>query len=101
MTYRMPFLKSIIHCFVNETNLLFPAKKLGTIQSAVNHKLKLLSQWLQSNKLSLNETKTGLIIFRSPRKNLPREPDLRINNYKLKLQSDVKYIGILINKVSS
>ena len=67
----------------------------------VNHEIKLLSQWLRSNKLSLNETKTELIIFRSPRKNLPREPDIRINNYKLKLDSHVKYLGILIDEVLS
>ena len=51
------FAKSIIHHFADDTNLLFPAKKLGTIESVVNHELNLLSLWLQSNKLSLNETK--------------------------------------------
>ena len=79
----------------------FLPKKLDTIESVVNHELKLLSQRLRSNKLSLNETKTELIIFRSPRKNLPREPDIRINNYKLKLDSHVKYLGILIDEVLS
>ena len=101
--------KSIIHhlsltrCHLDVTNLLFPAKKLGTIESVVNRKLKLLSPWLRSNKLiSLNETKTELVIFRSPRKNLPREPDIRINNnYKLKLHSHVKYLGVFIDEVLS
>ena len=69
------FSKSIAHHFADDTNLLFPAKKLGTIESVINHELKLLVQWLQSNKLSLNETKTELIIFRFPWKHLPREPD--------------------------
>ena len=39
--------------------------------------------------------------MRSPRKNLTREPDTRINDYKLKLHSDVKYLGILIAEVLS
>ena len=95
------FSKSIIHHFADDTNLLFPAKKLGTTQSVVNHELKLLSQWLRSNKLSLNETKTELIIFRSSRENLPRESDIRINNYKLKLHSHVKYLGVVIDEVLS
>ena len=56
---------------------------------------------MQSNKLSLNETKTELIIFRSPWKHLPGEPDIRINNYKFKLHSHMKYLGILIDKVLS
>ena len=50
-----------IHHFADEINLLFPTKKLGTIEHVVNHELKLLSQWLQSNKLPLNETKAELI----------------------------------------
>ena len=95
------FSKSIIHHFADDTNLLFPAKKLGTTQSVVNHELKLLSQWLRSNKLSLNEIKTELIIFRSSRENLPRESDIRINNYKLKLHSHAKYLGVVIDEVLS
>ena len=68
----------------------------------VNHDLKLLLQLLRSNKLkSLNQTKTELIIFRSLRKNLPKEPEIRINNYKLKLHNHVKHLGILIDEVSS
>ena len=81
--------------------LLFPAKKLGTIESVINHELKLLVQWLRSNKLSLNETETELITFRSPWKHLQREPDITINNYKLKLHSHIKYLGILIDEVLS
>ena len=60
-----------------------------------------LVQWLRSNILSLNETKTELIIFRSPWKHFRREPDIRINNYKLKLHSNIKYLGILIDEVLS
>ena len=75
------FSKLIIHHFADDTSLYFLPKKLGTIESVVNHELKLLSQWLRSNKLlnkSLNETKSKPIIFRSPRKNLSQEPDIRI-----------------------
>ena len=81
--------KSVVHRFADDTNLLFPAEKLGTIESVINHELKFLVQWLRSNKLSLNETKTELITFRSPWKHLPREPDIRINNYKLKLHMHI------------
>ena len=83
------FSKSIIHYFADDTNLLFPAKKLGSTEFVVNLEPK------------LNDIKTELIIFRSPGKNLPREPDIRINNYKLKLHNHVKYLGILIDEVLS
>ena len=31
------FSKSVVHPFADDTNLLFPAKKLGTIESVINH----------------------------------------------------------------
>ena len=95
------FSKSVVTHFADDTKLSFSAKKLGTIESVINHELKLLVQWLRSNKLALNEAKTELIIFRSPWEHLPREPDIRLNNYKLKLHSHIKYLGILIDEVLS
>ena len=95
------FSKSVIHHFADDTNLLFSAKKLGTIESVINHELKLLVHWLQSNKLSLNETKTELIIFRSAWKHLPHEPDIRLYKYKLKSHSNIKYLDVLIDEVLS
>ena len=95
------FSQSVLHHFTDGTNLFFPTKKIGTTESVINHELKLLVQWLQSNKLSLNENKTELITFRSLSKHLPREPDIRINNYNLKLHANIKYLGILIDKVLS
>ena len=71
------FSESVVNHFAYDTNVLFLAKNLGTIESVINHEIKLLVQWLRSNKLSLNETKTELIIFRSPWKHLPCEPDIR------------------------
>ena len=56
------------------------AKKRCANESIINLELSLLVQWLRSSKLSLNETKTEQIIFTSPCKHLPREPDIRINN---------------------
>ena len=95
------FSKSAVHPFADHPNLLFPAKKLRSIEYVINHELKLLVQWLRSNKLSLNETKTELIIFRSTWKHLPHEPDIRLYNYKLKSHSHIKYLDILIDEVLS
>ena len=59
------FSKLIINSFANDTNLIFLSKKLLTvIESVIHNVLKHLVQWLRGNRLSLNETKTELIIFR-------------------------------------
>ena len=33
------FSKSVVHHFANDTNFLFPGKKLGTTESVINHEL--------------------------------------------------------------
>ena len=81
--------------------LSFRVKKLGAIESVINNELQHLFQWLRDKKLSLNETKTEPIIFRLPWKQLPREPDIGLNNCKLRLHTHVKYLGIFIDEIVS
>ena len=95
------FSKLTVHHFADDTNLLFANKNMGTIESNVNYELKILADWLRSNKLSLNELKTELIMFHPIKKKLPRSPNIKLNNYKLKLKSHGKYLGITIDEVLS
>ena len=67
----------------------------------MNDELKTLVNWLRANKLSLNETKTELIIFHSLRKNRFTEPNIMINNLKLTPQKFVTYLGIIIDETLS
>ena len=85
------------HHFADDTNLLYVGKTLKKIQKYVNLDLRFLCKWLKANKISLNASKTELIVFRDPRK---------ISNYELKIQIDgkklipskfVKYLGIYID----
>ena len=100
MTYNVGFKVKHPH-FVDETNLIFSSENIGTIESVINNELRHLVQWLRGNKLSLNETKTKLIIFRATWKQLPREPDISLNNCKLKLHTYVKYLGMSTDDVLS
>ena len=52
-----------------------------------------MNHWLLANKISLNSTKTELIIFRNKSTKIP-------NLYiKLKEKDDVKYVGIIFDKL--
>ena len=64
---------STVHHFADDTNLLVVGKNLEIIQKQINRDLKLLCNWLRANKISLNASKTELIIFRDPRKKIQRE----------------------------
>ena len=49
----------------DDTNILQSHSSLETLAKRINLDLKNLSQWLKTNKLSLNVTKTEFIIFHS------------------------------------
>ena len=88
---------STVHHFADDTNLLVVGKNLEIIQKQINRDLKLLCNWLRANKISLNASKTELIIFRDPRKKIQRELKIKINGKKLIPCKSVKYLGIYID----
>ena len=87
--------KSIKYCttrhFADDTNLLIKNKSLKQLNKHVNIDLRNLCKWLKSNKISLNASKTELLLFRHPNKKL---------NYDLKIKIDGKVITFEICEVS-
>ena len=54
---------SIIHHFADDTNILFSHKSLKKINKCINHDLSQIVQWLRANRISLNASKTEIILF--------------------------------------
>ena len=88
---------SLTHLFADDTNLLVIGSSLKQIQKRINIDLKLLCKWLKANKISLNASKTELIIFRDPRKKISFDLKIKVDGKKLFLCDSVKYLGILID----
>ena len=57
--------------FADDTNLIFTEKCHNSVFKEANQELKLVDNWLLSNKLSLNVNKTRYIVFRTPNTPLP------------------------------
>ena len=55
----------------------------------MNNELKLITAWLRANKLSLNESKTKLLIFRPRRKLNITVTNIKLNNFILTLETMV------------
>ena len=64
----------------------------------MNNELKLLTDWLRANKLSLNESKTKLLIFRPFKKLNITVPNIKVNNFILTPKKNVTYLGIEIDE---
>ena len=84
--------------FADDTYILYGSKKLKTLEIVINTELKLVTNWLRLNKLSLNAKKTELIIFRSKRKPMNREISIKLNGFKLTPSDNVKYLGMYLDK---
>ena len=61
---------SSVHHFADDTNLILTDKSMKKINKHINRDLKLVVQWIRANKLSLNTSKTELIIFKPKNKSL-------------------------------
>ena len=86
--------------FADDTNLLYiPPKKMRNrnIIRKLNTDLKSLNYWLMANKISLNSSKTELIIFRDKNKIVP-PLNIKLNGIKLIPKSEIKYLGLTMDE---
>ena len=77
------------------------SKSLSTIESVMNCKLKKITEWLRSNKLSLNSGKSELVIFRSKAKKELDQITIKINKSNLSPVSNVNYLGVVLDEFLS
>ena len=59
-----------VHHFADDTNLLHITNSIKKLNEFVNFDMKNLSNWLNPNKISLNVSKTELIMFKPRLKKL-------------------------------
>ena len=92
----VPKLKSII--FADDTTLFLSSSDLFQLKQDLNKELKQLSQWFESNKLSINIKKTHYMLF-SLNKNVQNTQfDVKINETSIEKVSNTKFLGVYIDE---
>ena len=91
------------YLFADDTNLLYAENDLNKLEVVVNEELLKLCEWLNSNKLSLNVSKSNFVIFYPYQRKLNHEVNLKIldNNSELvslERKTYVKCLGVLIDR---
>jgi hypothetical protein len=72
--------------FADDTNILYTDKNLNTLKQNANYELKQLSQWFTSNKLSVNTSKTKVMLFYRQRMQYhPKEIQIKLNDTYLEM----------------
>ena len=65
--------------FADDTNIFYSNKCLKTLSNIIQTEIDKVAEWLNVNKLSLNTTKTKIILFRSPNKKPSQTIKININ----------------------
>ncbi len=87
--------------FADDTTITVSHKHLSNLQLLCNNGLEKLNNWLISNKLTINVSKTKYMLFTPKNKLIPFHPILFINNIELEQVNHIKFLGVFFdNKLS-
>ena len=89
---------SSVHHFADDTNILYVSSNLKDINKKIDNDLSNLVQWLRANKISLNVSKTEIVIFKSHSKQITKHLNFCLNGQKIIPKNHTKYLGIITDK---
>ena len=93
--------KLLFFLFADDTSTYFSSNDLNNIENVYNQELENVSKWLVANKLSLNVSKSNMILFRPKNSKKLNNINIKINNEVIIEKECTKYLGIYIdNKLS-
>ena len=81
-----------MHHFADDTNLLYGHKSIKKINQITNFEIKKIVHWLRANKISLNSSKTEIIIFKSKKKKITKNLNFRVSGQKINTKTHSKYL---------
>ena len=81
--------------FADDTCLLFSADSVAALQQIANTELSKIINWMTSNKLTLNHSKSKFLII--TKKCRSTSINIHINNYSIEQVDSIEYLGITID----
>ena len=90
-----PILFTIL--YADDSNLFLTGKSITTLIDIMNRELSKIIEWLHSNKLSLNVSKTQYMIFGSKKNTTNMHKSVTINNIVLNKVETIKFLGVIID----
>lgn len=92
------FKSARVYMYADDTSFIVSAKELTELRDEVNGILQLFDNWCYKNRLIINYDKTVCINFKTKQKNINFNFNLSFNNYPLTLQTETKFLGILLDE---
>ena len=83
--------------YADDTCIYLSGNELSKLIKSMNSEIKLISDWLKANKLTLNIDKTYYMVFHRGRRKCFGNTELFIDNIKIKQTETMKYLGVIID----
>ena len=85
--------------FADDTNVFYSGKDIDVAKNILHLEMEKVTDWLISNKLSINLKKTNYIIFKPrQKKNNYDQFSLYIRNTLIERKSSTKFLGVIIDE---
>ena len=82
--------------FADDTAILFYEKNEQCLEAKAKKILMETEQYMKQNKLTLNEGKTEIMVFKNEK--LPTVNCVEFNSHSLKPTDEVRYLGVILDK---
>ena len=86
------------YIFADDTSIYYDSDTIEDLTKKVNNELKYVKRWLDSNKLSLNISKTNYIIFHSYADSIPLNTVIKIGKKHIAKVKYIKFLGVLLDE---
>lgn len=86
-----------VRLFADDTVLIMSSREVSKLNDVANKEIKKIENWLSSNKLTLNLSKTNYMLF-SHKKDIGTNFNLKMHNKSLQRTSEAKYLGIYVDE---
>ena len=83
--------------YADDTALIYSHTQTRVVENVLNNELNHVTQWLNTNKLTLNTKKTKSMVISNKKSDTDRQIKIHVNNDKLEQVSDFKYLGVWID----
>ena len=86
--------KSKVVLYADDTAVMYNSNSRDDIEDVLNKELALVAEWMHVNKLTVNASKTKVMLFGSQRKLKNSVLNIKLNNEKLEHVHVFKYLGM-------
>ena len=87
-----------MHHFGDDTSLLYEHKSIKKINQIINFEMKKIVHWVGASNISLNSSKTEIIIFKSKKNKITKNLNFRVGGQKTITKTHSKYLGVILDE---